>query len=53
VLFRSTSYKKFSDIINNNNITTMEAALECSELWNLNNGITLCEDCHNKTKGYK
>jgi len=25
-------------------------ALSCDELWDLNNGVTLCEDCHNLTK---
>ncbi len=42
--------KKFVDIITENNITTFEAAIECSELWNISNGKTLCEKCHNKTK---
>ena len=30
-------------------ITNMEAALKCEALWNLNNGITLCTKCHEKT----
>jgi hypothetical protein len=40
----------FSDILKRNNIKTFEEALNCEELWNLNNGITLCKNCHNKTK---
>ena len=40
--------KKFSDIIKNNKIKTMEDALNCEELWNINNGITLCQICHKK-----
>ena len=40
--------KSFSSIIQCYEITTLEEALECSELWNINNGITLCKDCHKK-----
>ena len=42
--------KSFSKIIEENNIKTFEEALNCEELWNINNGLTLCKDCHNKTK---
>lgn len=40
----------FSEIINKNNIKTIDEALACEELWNINNGTTLCNKCHNKTK---
>lgn len=40
--------KSFSKIIQFYEITTLEEALECEELWNLNNGITLCRNCHKK-----
>ena len=43
--------KRFSNIIKDNNIKTLEEAYMCEELWDLNNGITLCKECHNKTKG--
>lgn len=33
-----------------NDITTFEQAMVCSELWDINNGETLCKDCHNLTK---
>ncbi len=36
----------FSFIKNKYNITTIEEAILCLELWNINNGITLCEECH-------
>lgn len=38
--------KHFQDLIKDNNITTFELALCCLNMWNLNNGITLCEYCH-------
>ena len=45
--------KEFSKIIKENNILTLEEALKCLELWNINNGVTLCLDCHNLTKKAK
>ncbi len=38
--------KEFSLILEEYNIETMEQAELCDELWNINNGITLCESCH-------
>jgi len=40
--------KSFSSILQYYEITTLEEALNCEELWNINNGITLCKDCHKK-----
>jgi 5-methylcytosine-specific restriction endonuclease McrA len=40
--------KEFFKILEENNITTLEQALQCKELWDINNGRTLCEDCHGK-----
>ena len=39
--------KSFSKLIEEHNIKTFIQSLECEELWNINNGITLCFDCHN------
>jgi len=44
--------KPFSHIIKDNNITTFEEGINCEELWNVNNGRTLCFDCHIKTNTF-
>jgi hypothetical protein len=41
--------KKFSIILAENNIKNIDSALKCEELWNINNGKTLCLICHRKT----
>jgi hypothetical protein len=38
--------KLFNDICNENNLTTIEQALSCEEIWRLDNGISLCFSCH-------
>lgn len=47
--------KSFSKIIKENNISSLEDAFLCDDLWNINNGITLCKDCHYELhyKNYK
>lgn len=42
----------FSAIIEKYQIKTVEQALLCAELWNINNGSTICKKCHPKTKNY-
>ena len=41
--------KRFIDIVRNNNIQSVEDALNCPELWDITNGRTLCKPCHLKT----
>ena len=44
--------KAFCLILKENNIHSIEDALKCEELWNINNGRTLCHECHKKTQNY-
>jgi hypothetical protein len=44
--------KTFSSILKENNIKSLGEAILCEELWNINNGRTLCIKCHKKTDTY-
>ena len=44
--------KGFSEIFHEYKIKTFKEAIDCEELWNINNGRILCIDCHRKTKNY-
>jgi len=35
-----------ADIIHQNNIGSVEEAMNCDKLWDLKNGVTLCQNCH-------
>jgi hypothetical protein len=41
--------KAFAVIFYENHIVSFVEAILCEELWNINNGRTLCKDCHLKT----
>jgi len=45
VILRANHIKKFSLIIKQYNIQTLEQALTCNELWSISNGITICKKC--------
>ena len=38
----------FYKILKQNNITSIEKALGCRLLWDIDNGIVLCKECHDK-----
>ena len=44
--------KSFSSILSENTIQTLDEAIKCNELWNIDNGMTLCKPCHIKTPNY-
>ena len=43
--------KSFQRILDEYKITSFIQAMVCAELWDVDNGVTLCEDCHLLTKG--
>lgn len=46
--------KAFHIILKEQDINSIEQALQCNSIWDISNGITLCEDCHkNIHKNYK
>jgi len=40
----------FAEIFYKNNIKSFDQASNCEEFWNINNGRTLCRECHDTTK---
>jgi hypothetical protein len=38
--------KTFASIFNEYKISSLEEAINCAEMWDLNNGRTLCKSCH-------
>ena len=39
----------FHQLVIENNIQTISDAVDCAKLWDINNGVTFCKDCHKKT----
>lgn len=42
----------FSQILEEQEISTLDQARICKELWDINNGRVLCRNCHKKTESY-
>lgn len=40
----------FADVLELNDVRTYEQAMDCAELWNINNGTAYCRKCHDLTK---
>lgn len=45
--------KAFALILEQNKITSTKEAIKCEELWDIDNGQTLCVPCHEQTDSYK
>ncbi len=45
--------KPFIQIMKENNIKILKGAIQCKELWDIDNGITLCKECHSLTSSYR
>ena len=52
VYLESHHIKSLKIIIKENNLINSNDALKCKELWNTDNGITLCKECHKLTENY-
>lgn len=50
---RAHHIKEFSEIIKDNGIKTIDEAILCEELWDINNGITLCKKCHDNIRQHE
>ena len=44
--------KQFALILKEHNISSIEEAKQCEELWNIDNGRALCNECHKLTSTY-
>lgn len=44
--------RDLAQLVSDHNITTIEQALECSFLWAVSNGQTLCHSCHEQTETF-
>ncbi len=53
IILEAHHKKSVSKIFQDNNILIFEEALSCRELWDVDNGITLCKECHKLTSNYK
>ena len=49
-IFDADHIYPFSKILDDYNITSIEEAISCEKLWDIENGRTLCRDCHKKTE---
>ena len=50
VIIEADHIYPFSKILDDYDITSIEEAISCEKLWDIENGRTLCRDCHKKTE---
>ena len=53
VILHTDHIKPLSVILGEYSIRILDDAIKCKELWDTNNGRTLCVNCHRLTKTYK
>lgn len=44
--------KQFAQVLRDNEIDSVEKARNCAELWDMENGVTLCKSCHKLTESF-
>ena len=52
VRFDAHHVKSFASICRKHKIKSLQQGLDCAELWDINNGQTLCVPCHKLTDNY-
>lgn len=52
VILHADHIKPLSTLVRENEINSLIEALSCAELWDMNNGRTLCRECHKQTATY-
>ena len=52
VIIEADHIYPFYKILDDFNITSIEESISCEKLWNIDNGRTLCRECHKKTDSY-
>lgn len=52
VIIEADHIYPFYKLLDDFNITNIDEAISCQELWDADNGRTLCRECHKKTDSY-
>lgn len=52
VILQSDHIKPLWKVVEENNLKNIKEAISCKILWAINNGRTLCKECHKKTETY-
>ena len=50
VIIEADHIYPFSKILDDFDITSIEEAISCEKIWDIENGRTLCRECHKKTE---
>ncbi|GAB3883433.1 HNH endonuclease [Spirosoma agri] len=52
IIIEAHHLKDISKLVREYNITSVDEALQCAELWAISNGQTLCRTCHEQTDSF-